>query len=175
MLEISKLSLQFDVRRLHERDAENILRFCRQNTLYYEYCGAEPSIQQVLSDLRIAPPGVDMRDKYYVGFFQGGEMIAVLDLIDGYPDRDTGYIGFFMMNARFQGRQIGSGIIRDVCAYLKQTGKTSVRLGIAEENPQANRFWKKNGFSVLRKIPMDGWTVLESEKKLASDEEESEP
>lgn len=79
------------------------------------------------------------------------------------------------MNACCQGRQIGSGIIRDVCAYLKQTGKTAVRLGIAEENLQANRFWKKNGFCVIRKIPMDGWTVLEAEKKLDSDREESEP
>ena len=28
-----------------------------------------------------------------------------------------------MMNAALQGRQIGSAIIQDVCAYLKQTGR----------------------------------------------------
>jgi len=98
MLDISRLSSRYEVRRLDERDAEDILRFCRQNTLYYEYCGAEPSMEQVLRDLHITPPGVDLWDKYYVGFFQNGEMIAVLDLIDGYPDRSTGYIGFFMVN-----------------------------------------------------------------------------
>ena len=71
-----------------------------------------------------------------------------------------------MMNAALQGRQIGSAIIQDVCTYLKQTGKTAIRLGIAKDNPQANHFWKKNGFIVIKEVDREGWTVLVAEKKL---------
>ena len=71
-----------------------------------------------------------------------------------------------MMNAALQGRQIGSAIIQDVCAYLKQTGKTAIRLGIAKDNPQANHFWKKNGFIVIKEVEREGWIVLVAEKKL---------
>ena len=71
-----------------------------------------------------------------------------------------------MMNAALQGKQIGSGIIRDVCAFLKRYGKTAVRLGIAKANPQANHFWKKNGFIVIKEVDREGWTVLVSEKQL---------
>ena len=137
--------------------------FCRKNTLYYRYCGAETSKEQVLNDLHITPPGVDLSDKYYVGFFENTEMVAILDLIDGYPDSDTAFIGFFMMNRQLQGRQIGTSIIRELCLYLKET---AVRLAIAKGNPQANHFWKKNGFVVIKEADKEGWTVLVAEKKL---------
>ena len=151
MIDISMLSNQYIIRRLNDSDTDDILDFCQKNTMYYQYCGAEISKDQVLNDLHITPPGVDIADKYYVGFFNGEEMIAVLDLIDGYPEPDIGYIGFFMMNAALQGKQIG---------------KTAVRLGIAKDNPQANHFWKKNSFTVIKEVERDGWTILVAEKKL---------
>ena len=166
MLDISMISNSYHVRRLEDADADAILDFCRKNPLYYQYCGAETSKEQVLNDLHITPPGVDISDKYYAGFFNNEEMVAVLDLIDGYPEPDIGYIGFFRMNADLQGKQIGSRIIQDVCAFLKQHGKTSVRLGIARDNPQARHFWKKNGFIVIKEVDLEGWTVLVAEKKL---------
>ena len=166
MIDISMLSNQYIIRRLNDSDTDDILDFCQKNTMYYQYCGVEISKDQVLNDLHITPPGVDIADKYYVGFFNGEEMVAVLDLIDGYPEPDIGYIGFFMMNAALQGKQIGSEIIQDVCSYLKQIGKTAIRLGIAKDNPQANHFWKKNGFTVIKEVERDGWTILVAEKKL---------
>ena len=166
MIDISKLSDSYYVRRMDESDADDILKFCEKNTLYYQYCDAEPSKEQVLNDLRIAPPGIEMADKYYIGFFREKQLVAVMDLIDGYPESDMGFIGFFMMNAALQGRGIGSGIIRDVCIYLKKLGKTAVRLGIAKDNPQATHFWKKNGFLVIKEVEREGWTVLVAEKKL---------
>ena len=166
MIDITMLSNQYSVRRLADSDADDVLDFCLKNTLYYQYCGAGTSKEQVLNDLHITPQGVDISDKYYVGFFNDREMVAVLDLIDGYPESDIGYIGFFMMNAALQGKQIGSGIIQDVCAYLKQNGKTAIRLAIARDNPQANHFWKKNGFIVIKEVDRDGWIVLVAEKKL---------
>ena len=166
MIDISMLSNQYSVRLLDDSDADDILDFCRGNTLYYQYCGAETSKEQVLNDLHITPPGVDIADKYYVGFFNDEEMVAVLNLIDGYPEPDIGYIGFFMMNAALQGKQLGSTIIQDVCAYLKRIGKTAIRLGIAKDNPQANHFWKKNGFTVIKEVEREGWIVLVAEKRL---------
>ena len=41
-----------------------------------------------------------MEDKYYLGFFAGDELVAVMDLILNYPKADIAFIGFFMMNVR---------------------------------------------------------------------------
>ena len=166
MLDIAGLSSRFGVRRMSEADADAILGLCLQNALYYEYCGARPTREQVLDDLRVTPPGMDASSKYYVGFFDGDILAAVMDLIDGYPEADRAYIGFFMVNKALQGRGVGSGIVGEVCRYLRRTGFRAVRLALAEDNPQAGHFWRKNGFRILQRAPMDGWTALVAERPL---------
>ena len=89
-----------------------------------------------------------------------------MDLIDGYPEPEIAFIGFFMMNKDLQGQGIGTAIIRETEAYLKATGKTSIRLAIDKGNPQSTYFWKKNGFSVIKEVDRNGWTALVSEKLL---------
>ncbi len=165
-IDISKLSSRYQVRALHEEDAEEILRFCAENTQFYAYCEAEPSLEQVLQDLRVTPPGVDRSDKYYLGFYQGETLMAVLDLIDGYPTPEIAFLGFFMMNRVFQGRGLGSALIGELAAALRDRGKTAIRLGIDKGNPQSTHFWKKNGFTVIRELERPGWTVLLAEKGL---------
>lgn len=166
MINISKLSIRYHVRFMDDTDADDILELCLQNTQFYAYCGKQPSRELILNDLHITPPGIELSSKYYIGFYEDTVLTAVMDLIEGYPDGDSCYIGFFMMKKEMQGRQIGSGIIREVCGYLKEAGFTSVRLAIDKENPQSTHFWKKNGFEVIREVERDGWTVLVAEKTL---------
>lgn len=116
--------------------------------------------------MQAAPPGIDLSAKYYFGFFDDRKMVAIMDLIDGYPKAETAYIGFFMMNLQYQGRQIGTSIIDGVINYLRSTGKTSVRLAIDKGNPQSTHFWKKNGFEVISEADVNGWTKLVAERKL---------
>lgn len=166
MIDIAKLSRLYDVRELNETHADAILRLCEANTQYYAYCHAEPTTAQVLSDLRVAPPGVDASDKHYVGFYDGDSLAAVMDLVDGYPEPDMAYIGFFMMDRALQGRGIGSAVIGEVAACLKAWGRRSIRLAIARDNPQARHFWKKNGFTVVKEVDMGGWIALVADRTL---------
>ena len=167
MIDISALSRRYRVRRLDDSDADSILELCRDNAQYYQYCQAKPSKDQILNDLHITPPGIDPSDKYYVGFYQENTLLAVMDLIDGYPAPGTAFIGFFMMRKEFQGKQAGSAIIQEAAAYLKTIGMTAIQLGIDKGNPQSTHFWKKNGFLVKKEIDRGSSTVLLAEKPLA--------
>ena len=166
MIEISKISSLYDIRKLDDSDVDSILSFCEKNTQFYDYCEAEPTRGQVLNDLHITPPGIGLSDKYYIGFYQNEIMIAVMDLIDGYPEPEIAFIGFFMMNKDLQGHGIGTTIIQETAAYLKTTGKTAIRLAIDKGNPQSTHFWKKNGFIVIKEVDRNGWTALVAEKQL---------
>lgn len=166
MFDITRLSSRYAVRIMRDFDADDIFDFCLQNAQYYQYCGKQPSKELVLNDLHITPPGIEMSSKYYVGFYDNTVLVAIMDLINGYPSSDSGYIGFFMMNKQLQGNQIGSGIIQEVCQYLKEIGITTVLLGIDKGNPQSNHFWKKNGFLVIKEVEQDEGTVLVVEKIL---------
>ena len=166
MMDITKLSRVYTVRELNDGDADTVAAIGRGNPQFYQYCDAEPSREQVLRDMHGTPPDTDPALKHYAGFFDGGEMIAVMDIVDGYPTPDTAYIGFFMLAKSMQGRGVGSAIVREAEGYLKSVGKTAVRLAINKGNPQSSRFWEKNGFAVIREVERDGWVYRVAEKKL---------
>lgn len=166
MIDISKISSHYDIRVLESSDVDEVLKICQQNTVFYKYTNACPTREHILDDMKATPPGIDMSEKYYFGFFANQEFIAVMDLIDGYPDRETAYIGFFMMNIDYQDKQIGTAIISETTDYLGSIGKKSVRLAIDKGNPQSTHFWKKNGFEMIKEVDVNGWTKLVAEKSL---------
>lgn len=166
MIDISRLSSNYKIRVLESSDVDEVLKLCQQNTLFYKYTDARPTREQILDDMKATPPGIDISAKYYFGLFANREFIAVMDLIDGYPDRDIAYIGFFMMNINYQGKQKGTAIIDEATDYLKSIGKKSVRLAIDKGNPQSTHFWKKNGFDMIKEVDVNGWTKLVAEKSL---------
>ena len=166
MIDIGRLSSRFAVRALTDADTEGILALCRGNPLFYRYTAARPDAERIRSDMRITPPGTSPSTKYYVGFFKDLDLVAVMDLIDGYPEPVIAYIGFFMMDPRYQGKGTGSAIIEDAAAYLKSIGKTAIRLAIDSGNPQSLHFWQKNGFTVIAEADADGWKKLVAERNL---------
>ncbi len=165
-MDVEKLSGRYAVRALDVAEAESVLRFCEQNEQFYRYCDMQPSLEQVRRDMTVAPEGVEPARKHYVGFLDGDQIVAVMDYIEGYPDPESGYIGFFMMNMSLQGRGIGSAIIAEATDYLRSVGVKRLRLAIASDNPQANHFWKKNGFVVVKSVDMGGWTALVADRQL---------
>lgn len=138
------LSHSYTVRKLTEQDLPRLLALCEQNPQYYRYCPPDVSLSSLQEDMTALPPQKTRDDKYYIGFFDGDALIAVMDLILQYPNEETAFIGFFMVNAKKQGCGTGSQIISEVFSYLKQSF-SSVRLGYVKGNKQAEHFWKKNG------------------------------
>jgi RimJ/RimL family protein N-acetyltransferase len=166
MLDISRINSHYKVRAITASDVDDVLKLYRQNPQFYQYTEAEPTRKQVLHDMTITPQGIKVKDKYFFGFFENRTLVAVMDLIDGYPKPEIAYIGLFMMNQDYQGRQIGTSIIGEATDYIWTTGKTAIRLAIDKGNPQSTHFWKKNGFEVVSESEVNGWTKLVAERGL---------
>lgn len=91
----------------------------------------------------------------------------MLDLIDGYPEKDVVFIGFFMCDISIQKCGIGTNIIAELLYYIKNQGFKSVQLAWAKGNPQAEHFWLKNGFSVVKETTSSAADcVILAERKL---------
>lgn len=94
-------------------------------------------------------------------------LIAVMDLISGYPNEETAYIGFFMVNQQVQKKGVGTAVIREVCQFLKQIGFSYIRLAYVKGNPQSEAFWIKNNFeSTGREAETRGCKVVVMQKNL---------
>jgi len=149
-MEISLLTNTFSVRKAEKTDIALIYDLCRKNDLFYQYHQPLVTRESILEDMETLPPGKAKEDKYYLGFFEGEALVAVMDLILAYPTKETAYIGFFMVDAGYQNQGIGSGLINETLTYLKEMGYEKVRLGVDRGNPQSYAFWLKNGFAVIR-------------------------
>lgn len=148
-MEISKLSKQYKVRKLDTNDIKEVYELCRQNTMYYEYCPPFITMESVKEDMEALPPGKTYEDKYFLGYYEEEKLVAIMDLIEKYPNDTTLYIGLFMTSVSIQGKGIGTAIIQELCDYGKVEGYERIELAWVKGNPQAERFWKKNGFCPL--------------------------
>lgn len=166
MININKFSTTYFIRELSSNDVDIIFDLCINNPLYYEHCPPLVSRQTILDDLQALPPNKTFDDKYFIGYFLNGELIAVMDFIKEYPNKETCFIGFFMMNKKYQGNNIGSSIIDELSNYLKSINYKYIRLGYVKTNIQAKTFWKKNGFKdtgIISKQDLYDVVVLEKE------------
>ena len=95
------------------------------------------------------PPGKSYDDKFYVGFFENENLVAIMDLILDFPEKEIAFIGLFMTNIQYQNKGIGSKIISEIVTYLKSLGYKKIRLGVDKGNLQSYSFWSKNNFNTI--------------------------
>ena len=146
IFDMKDLSKQYTVKQLTDTDVAAVYALCKENPLYYQHCPPFVTEDSIRADMKALPPRKTMEDKYYLGFYEGDVLLAVMDLILGFPNEETAFVGFFMMNKEYQGKGIGTELMQEVYTYLKQCGFKFVRLGFAKGNPQSEHFWLKNGF-----------------------------
>ncbi|MDE7161850.1 MAG: GNAT family N-acetyltransferase, partial [Anaeroplasmataceae bacterium] len=93
--------------------------------------------------------------------------LCVIDLIVNYPKENTAFLGFFMLEKKYQGKGIASGIFQELSTFLKSNHFNAIRLGYVKGNQQSEFFWKKNGFlPVGLEVKQPEYTVVVLEKKI---------
>lgn len=146
-LDIRTLSTEYDVRNITAADITPVYRLAKSNNRYYEYLGTVPtreSLTEIISEL---PEGTAAKNKHFVGFYNRDDvLVAVMDLITGYPEEDDAFIGWLMVDGKMQNRGIGSNIFADVRAAMKAAGYDYLSLAVVEGNEEAMTFWKGQGF-----------------------------
>ena len=160
-------SQKYAVRPLTAGDVDKILALCAENEQFYRYHPPMATRESILADMTALPPGTGAENKHYLGFFDGDALIAVLDLIEHYPQQNTAYIGFFMTKKERQGCGLGTSLIGKLFDELRKEKFCRVRLAIDRGNPQSKAFWEKNGFALTgEEFPRDDSAYLPMEREL---------
>jgi RimJ/RimL family protein N-acetyltransferase len=68
------------------------------------------------------PPGREPQNDYFFGIYLRDEMIGCADLLRGYPDEKTAYLGLVLISGRYQNRGLG---VR-ACMELEKIANRSV-------------------------------------------------
>ncbi len=131
--------------------------------------GYPPGAADAQSLLMMRPDGLAEEQKVVLGFFEDQELIAVVDLLRGYPNERTAFIGLLEVHKNHQGRGTGAAAYRAVERYVEQTWPEvmTLRLAIVDTNAeQAKGFWEKQGFGATGEAKPYVYDKLESTARL---------
>ncbi|MFC6175589.1 GNAT family N-acetyltransferase [Companilactobacillus huachuanensis] len=170
MLDINKLSTSYQVKKLTPLDADHALQLVQSNLNFFNFCPPAPTRHSILEDMKIVPADKNLDDKYYLGYYDEDKLIAILDLITGYPAPKDAWVGFFMVDAKCQKKGIGSNIFTDLENSLDKNGIERIELAFPKGNEQSQQFLLKNKFLPMdREVPVPGYTMVIMEKVFHKD------
>ncbi|MEQ9764302.1 GNAT family N-acetyltransferase [Streptococcus sp. ZJ151] len=112
MIDFQSLSKNYEIRLLTESDSQDVLQLYNTNSCFFKRCTPVPMLAPVQRDMTKLPPTINPNNKCFFGYFDNAKLIAVLDLVDGYPDLHTTFIGLFMLDRAYQGRGIASRLMK---------------------------------------------------------------
>ncbi len=145
-LDAAALFPGFDARLLRERDVPEALELCRGNGDYYAFMRSEPSAEALLADTLALPPGKGLEDKYFLLLRDEAGPLGLADIISGYPDAGSVWIGLFMLRRSGRGRGLGRRMALSLLEGAKTAGFSRAGLAWVRDNPVPARFWPSLGF-----------------------------
>lgn len=120
----------------------------RSNARYfYLVAGRLPELQDVGDDRVELPELVPESSKHFGIYSDKGSSVAVVDILEGYPEPDILYIGFFMIDGKLHRKGIGRELYDQIQEKAVMLGYRRVRLGVVEGNSHGMDFWKAMGFA----------------------------
>mgnify|MGYP001625433427 CR=1 FL=1 len=135
------------LRPLEEGDLPQVLTLYQRNTFYNSVAlEAPPTLKSCQEDLAALPPGRELRHKLFLGLFQGAVLAAVLDLVEGYPDEGSLYIGLLELAVEFHRQGLGTRLVRALKTAAGEAGFSALRLGCYDRNTPGMAFWNAMGF-----------------------------
>ena len=156
-----------DWRPLTEGDLPELLEFCRANEEYYSYIKCTPDLESMRQQLVALPQETTMEQKYFMGLWEAGRLMAILDLILDWPQIGTAYIGWFMVARALQRNGVGKHLIEGITDGLTERDYKRVRIGCVKDNLPGMMFWQACGFAPTGGIADSGaYKVILLEKAL---------
>jgi len=131
--------------------------------------GYPPGPADAQSLLMMRPEGLAERAKVVLGGFLDGRLVAVADLLRGFPTEHTAYVGLLEVHWNQQGTGLGKAMYQQVERYLETSWPEirTLRLAIVDTNARiATGFWEKLGFTATGEERPYRYDKLESTARL---------
>jgi uncharacterized protein len=131
--------------------------------------GYPPGPADAQSLLMMRPEGLAEDAKLVLGGFVDDRLVAVVDLLRGFPNDHTAYIGLLEVHWNHQGTGLGKAAYEEVQRYVETSWPEidTLRLAIVDTNARiATGFWQKVGFTATGEERPYRYDKLESTARL---------
>ncbi|ONI67441.1 hypothetical protein BWI15_30390 [Kribbella sp. ALI-6-A] len=139
-----------ELRPIEPADVDAVQALIESDPGYTErITGYPPGPADAQSLLMMRPEMLAEEAKVVLGGFEGDELVALVDLLRGYPDPSYAFIGLLQVRGDRQGCGIGRTAYRLVERFVENTWPEvrRLRLAVVDTNAkQAAPFWFRQGF-----------------------------
>ncbi|WP_410788842.1 GNAT family N-acetyltransferase [Kribbella sp. C-35] len=138
------------LRAIDVQDVDGLQELIESDPGYTErITGYPPGESDAQSLLMMRPEGLAEDAKIVLGAFAGRDLVAVVDLLRGFPNEHTAFIGLLEVHWNHQSRGYGRTTYELVQRYVETTWPEirTMRLAVVDTNAQvATGFWQRQGF-----------------------------
>jgi GNAT superfamily N-acetyltransferase len=120
--------------------------------------GHLPTLEDAREALGETPPGKELKDKFFGGYWKDGVLVGCMDLVRGYPDPEVAYLGLLLFSETHQGLGLGVQALEHIANLSRSWGCAMLRLAVIDKNLRAHAFWQREGFSELYRKPTSKYT-----------------
>jgi GNAT superfamily N-acetyltransferase len=139
-----------EVRALSPDDRSDLQRLLEADPAYAERVEGHPPTAEAAHDLLTeAPPGTAPDHKVVLGGFLDGELVAVVDLVRGWPEPGAALIGLLQVHPGCRGLGVGRRVHAAVLEQVRAWPEVAaLRAAIVETNAaHAAPFWAALGYA----------------------------
>lgn len=112
------------------------------------------------------PPNCTMDQKHVLVLRDGGKAVGVADVVQGFPDSDTAFLGLLLLREDHQRKGMGKSFYRMIEAMVAEKfGCRKIRLAVVDSNP-VGPFWEKMGFVLTGDVRPHEGKRLKSVKRV---------
>lgn len=127
---------------------QEVFEKCNDYLLLVEGKTVEPNTGE--KEYLSIPKGKSVEEKLVFGIFnEDQEIIGYLDILSGYPEKESWWIGLLLIIPEVRSKSIGKNVMNGFMDYAHTRGVKELKLGVIEENIKALRFWNSLGFEVI--------------------------
>lgn len=102
---------------------------------------------EVQHDLTAHPDELAAAQKQVFGFYLAHRLVAVLDVLNQYPQEQFLFVGLLMVNKAYQRKSVGRVIVTGLMLQAAlQANITAIQLTRVTADEGVARFWQKLGF-----------------------------
>ena len=169
MITVSTRDQRLEIRPVTQDDLNAVLDVYRQCEDFLALGPvATASMEMVLKDIEISK---SEGGTFYGIYTTDGSLLGVVDYVpsnyEGNPE--AAYLSLLMIAAPFRNQGIGKAVVDAVEAEIKRDARVTVILaGVQVNNPQAVRFWQRNGYRIVSgpRLHPDQTTAFDLRKDL---------
>ena len=140
-------------------DVGELQRVMESTQSYYLLLqGRGPASDEAARELADLPEGFPIERKFFYLIRDGSDAVGCLDMLNGYPDPATAFLGLLLIADSLHGRGFGAEALRFAEQTARAWGCTRIRIGVIEANEKGLGFWKHCGFSEIDRRRSDRYT-----------------